>query len=118
MSRFETRFPELRIIWSPGYRPRNHRNRLLTLLRCLSRVNGDNEREKNSDWPALEEGRDRRDLPSHAGLHRGPEYGCSAAETRRGGGKSDTGQGGAHLRRPEHTGFSAGDGRRLVLASD
>src|SRR6516165_7077764 len=115
MSRFETRFPELRVIWSPWLPPRNHRNRLLTLLRCLSRVNNDNERQKDSDWPALEEGRNRRDLPGHAGLHRSPEYDCGAAEVRGGGGKPDADQGRADFRRPEHTWVCASYGRRLVL---
>src|SRR6516165_6117370 len=115
MSRFETRFPGLRVLWGPGYRPRNHRNRLLTLLRCLSRVNNDNERQKDPDWPALEEGRNRRDLPGHASLHRSPEYDCGAAEVRGGGGKPDADQGGADFRRPEHTWVCASYGRRRVL---
>jgi len=34
-------------------------NRLLTLERGLSRVKGDNEREKNSDWSTVEEGWNR-----------------------------------------------------------
>src|SRR6516162_6119815 len=88
------------VIWGTGYRRRKHRNRLLTLLRCLSKVNNDNEREKDSDWPTLEEGRNRRDLPGHASLHRGPEYDCGAAEVRGGGGKPDAGQGRADFRCP------------------
>src|SRR5215469_3099067 len=92
-------------------------NRLLTLERGLSRVKGDNEREKNSDWSTVEEGWNRRDVPGDASLHRGPEYDCGTAEVWCGGGKPDKGEGGADLRRAEHTGICAGDGRRFVLRS-
>src|SRR5216683_6217319 len=74
------------------------------------------ERDKDSDWPALEEGRDQGYLPGHPAVLRGVEYHGDPAQVRRGGRGADSSARRARGRRPEDSWVFSRARRQEILS--
>ncbi len=73
------------------------------------------ERNEDSDWPALEERRNRRYLPGDASLFRSPKHHGDPAKVRCGGGSACSRASGTHTEGADDSGFYTRYGRGQFL---